>query len=96
MPRRQEHKQFALNYAKRMLTNPRVKLSAVEFRRWFNLYCVLADLIKIDIKDEQPVQGKNVKDDLDTQAAEMLRRLGGEYVNTDTSTSTKDQLPGSD
>lgn len=88
MPRRQSPRDFAVNYAKKMLTDPKVKLSAVEYRRWFNLFCVLTNLIKIDIKDETPVQGKNIgdKDDLDTQAAEMLRRLGGDDA-TNTSIS---------
>lgn len=92
MPRKQDHLVFAINYAKRMLTNPRVKLSAVEYRRWFDRYCGLTGLVKFEPKDEasstKPIGNNEEAPSLDDKAQEMLKRLnlGGDDEHTDSTT----------
>lgn len=82
MPRRSPDIVFATNFAKAQLA--KVK-SEVERRRWFDRFLVLAGLVKIELKDEQPSarQTEPVGPSLDERIKAAVQKMnGGDDVNT--------------
>lgn len=71
MPKHSEAKTWAANHAKFMSKKAKTD---TEKRRWFNLFLVLTDLVKIEIHDDEAPKTLPPSIDLDKQAREMLKR----------------------
>jgi hypothetical protein len=92
MPRKESDLTWAKNCARYMSKKAK---SDVEKRRWFDRFLVLAKLAAIALQDDPPAPGNNPDStkvalpDLDSQAAEMLKRIqtGGDDGGNKLSTS---------
>jgi hypothetical protein len=85
MPRRSDNLKFAINFTKRQLI--RIK-SEPERRRWFDRFCALSNLYKIELRDDpqQPGRTTDKLPTLDQRVDEILKKLnGGEDVDTTSS-----------